>query len=57
MVGVHEMFMRPLDEESNVSPDTVLEINVFAPPDRQFYALVLKRTYEYMFHPKCWSLA
>ena len=55
-VGVHQTLLSPPHWELNISPDTVLERNLFAPPDQNLCELVLKLIYEYMFHPNCWFL-
>ena len=55
-VGVHQKFLSPSHQELDISPDTVLERKLFAPPDRHFYALVLNRIYECLFHHNFWFL-
>ena len=46
MVGVPQTFLNPSHEELNISPETVVERKLFAPPHRHFYELVLTRIYE-----------
>ena len=45
-VGAHQKFLSISRQELNILPDTVIERKLFAPPDRHFYALVLKRIYQ-----------